>query len=80
MWVAFTAKIDLLYFLWFTRDAVAFESSTTEEVSLFNQLFIYFLTNLFIYLFQHRALHYNLHYIHNFTYIIDKRVLKWTTL
>ena len=35
---------------------------------------------LFIYLFQHRALHYNLHYLHNFTYIIDKRVLKWTTL
>ena len=40
----------------------------------------FILTNLYIYLFQHRALHYNLHYLHNFTYIIDKRVLKWTTL
>ena len=42
--------------------------------------FFFFLSNLFIYLFQHKALLYNLHYLHNFTYIIDKRVLKWTTL
>ena len=40
----------------------------------------FFFSNLFNYLFQHRSLHYNLHYLHNFTYIIDKRVLKWTTV
>ena len=56
--------------------------SLLRKLSSPDRLFrkIFFLSNLFIYLFQHRALHYNLHYVHNFTYIIDKRVLKWTTL
>ena len=35
-------------------------------------MFFFFFSNLFNYLFQHRALHYNLHYLHSFTYIIDK--------
>ena len=53
------------------KQQVSFVFCSFELITIFNK---------FIYLFQHRVLHYNLHYLHNFTYIIDKTVLKWTTL